>query len=101
MKMAGTARAFGPQLGRAAGSTAAWERGRRPLISQAVAGARPAWRGFRPPPPPQMGGAFLLASSLRFQSRVSADHQLPIDLKLTFFGVHAPSVHKLFFFFFL
>lgn len=32
VKMARTARAFGPELGRAAGSTAAWERGRRPLI---------------------------------------------------------------------
>ena len=48
LKMAGPALAFWPELGRAAGITAAWERGRRRWSSRAAAGERAAWRRFGP-----------------------------------------------------
>lgn len=95
-KMAGPARAFGPQLGRAAGSTAAWERGRLPWSSQAAAGNAGRVAGFRLPSPSALRSPFLPASSRHVQPRCGG-HQLPIDLKFTFFGVHAPSAQRYFF----
>lgn len=51
VKMAGTARAFRPKLGRAAGSTAAWERGRRPLILPGGRGSAGRVAGVSAPSP--------------------------------------------------
>lgn len=95
-KMAGPARAFGPQLGRAAGSTAAWERGRLPWSSQAAAGKRGPRGGVSAPLPLRtsepLPPRFLSASP----APAAAEHPLPIDLKFTFFGVHAPSAPRFF-----
>lgn len=80
---------FRLEPGRAAGPTAAWERGRRPRSSRA---ARAAWRGFIPPPGPpttarRLGAPFSWLPRL-LPPPAAANIRSP--LKFTFFEVHAP-----------
>lgn len=94
-KMAGPTLAFGPKLGRAAGSAAAWERRRCPLSSRAAAGSAGRVAGFLFPYAVQ--GSFLQLR-LGASTSCSGQYPLPIDFKFTFFGVPAPSPRDFFFF---
>lgn len=90
-KMAGPTLAFGPKLGRAAGSAAAWERRRCPWSSRAAAGRVAGFLFIS-----AVKGSFLQLC-LGASTSCSGQHPLPIDLKFTFFGVPAPSPRELFF----